>query len=109
MACNNYQNCVNRERQNMRYPIDSKSLYSGRFYDDHAAKTRCYARNPINILEGFGGPMTWEKMLKWLLVVLLVVLLAMFAKDFLMPKEEIPIDMPEASAIQMTPMSALQQ
>ena len=109
MACNNYQNCVNRERQNMRYPIDMKSLYASRYYDDHAAKTRCYANNPINILEGFGGPMTLEKLLKWILVALLVALLVMFAKDFFMPKEEIPILIAEESDIRMTPMTALQQ
>ena len=109
MPCNNFQNCVNQEKQNMRYPIDTTSLYGRRYYDDHAAKTRCYARNPIDILEGFGAPFTLEKIIKWVLVLLLVILLIMFAKDFIMPKEQLELSVPEASVIEMTPITAAQE
>ena len=109
MACNNFQNCVEQEKQNMRYPIDARSLYGDRFYDHHTAKTRCYARNPIDILEGFGAPMTLEKLIKWVLVGLLVVLLVLFAKDFFMPKEQVELAIPDASVIEMTPITAAQE
>lgn len=109
MPCNNFQNCVGQEKQNMRYPIDLKSLYSHRLYDNHAARTRCYARNPINILEGFGAPLTLEKLIKWVLVLLLIVLVVLFAKDFFMPKEQVELAIPEASVIEMTPITAAQE
>jgi hypothetical protein len=97
MACNGYDNCVNQERENLKYPIDKESLYGNRLYDDHTASTRCYRKNPIEIMEGFGHKLTWNSVLKFIVIVLLVVLFVVFVKDFLMPKQKVNIGLAEPS------------
>lgn len=49
MSCNNYQNCINKKRDELRYPVDSKSLYAQRLYDNQTANKHCYKQHPINI------------------------------------------------------------
>jgi len=110
MPCSTYEECVNQEKQNMLYPTDQKSLYQNKYFDDHTAATRCYWWNPINIIEGFSGPWTFEKMLKMSVVILLIILFVVLAKDFLMPKEKISFDIPEVTegGISLEPITAAQ-
>lgn len=102
MSCNSYDACVNRERGNMRYPVDSESLYANRSSDDQMANTRCYRTNPVEILEGFGCKLSWEKVLKLTVVVLLVVLFAMLAKDFFMTRQLPSVGVSEVSPLQLS-------
>lgn len=95
MPCSNYEECVNKEKQNMLYPTDQESLYQNKYFDDQTAATRCYWWNPINIIEGFSGPWTWETALKLVVVVLLIILFVMLTRDFLMPKENVELDITE--------------
>jgi len=101
MSCNSYDSCSKRERENLGYPVDSESLYMNKIYDNQTANRRCYEKNPIDIVEGFGFPLSWEKILKFSIVVLLVILFVVLAKDFFMPKETVSINVPVASELKI--------
>lgn len=92
MACNaNFQNCVNRERQNMRYPMDARSLYANRIYDNQTANSRCYSENPIDIVEGFGmGSLSLVNILKWVIVALIIFAIYLCVRDY--AREEISLN-----------------
>lgn len=90
--CGNFDSCMRKEMENMRYPLDKRSLYVNRLYDKQTAARRCYERNPINIVEGFGQwDASWNNIIKWVVVILLIILFIILAKDFFMPKEEVSI------------------
>jgi len=74
MSCQDYDACVDQERKNMQYPIDPNTLYGNGFYDDQAARLRCYERKPHNITEGFGS-VTFNKVLKFVIILLVLFLL----------------------------------
>lgn len=50
-----YDNCIGELRGQLEYPLDKKSLYGKRIYDNQTANRLCYERNPVNIVEGFGN------------------------------------------------------
>lgn len=102
MHCNSYENCINKERENLRYPIDKESLYMDRIYDNQTANRRCYEKNPIEIVEGFGFPVTLESFLKMLVIILLIVLFVILAKDSLFPKEQVKIGIPKPTEFEMS-------
>ena len=102
MSCNSYEGCINRERENMRYPIDNESLYMHRIFDNQTANRRCYERDPIEIVEGFGFSFTWESFLKFLVIVLLIILFVILIKDSIFPKEQVNIGVPEATELRMS-------
>ena len=85
--CDAWGNCLKREMTNMRYPMATPSLYKNRFYDNQTAKSRCYERNPIDIVEGFGA-MSLNNLLMWVVIILVVYLLY---KTFMV--EEVPLEM----------------
>ena len=102
MSCNSYESCINRERENMRYPIDDRSLYMNRIFDNQTANRRCYERDPIEIIEGFGFSLTWESFLKLLVIVLLIILFIVLIKDSIFPKEQVTLNIPETSELKMS-------
>ena len=91
MHCSNYENCVNREKGQLGYPIDKESLYVNKIYDNQTANRRCYTKSPIEIIEGFGFPMTLESLLKMVVIILLVALFVILIKDSLFPKEQVTV------------------
>lgn len=99
MSCNSYESCNNKERENLRFPMDSESLYMQRIYDNQTANSRCYAKNPIEITEGFGSMFTWEMILKILVVILLIALFIILAKDSLFPKEQVNLNIQKPTEI----------
>ena len=48
--CQDYDNCVQSELEYLYQPVDEKSLYANRFYDNQVAQTVCYNNqfNEIN-------------------------------------------------------------
>lgn len=99
MSCNSYDECGYRERDTLKYPIDSRSLYANRIYDNQTLNRRCYQKNPIEIIEGFGLSFTWDQLIKFIIVVLLIILFFILAKDFIMPKQVLKLDVPTTSEI----------
>ena len=95
MSCNSYESCNNKERETLKYPIDSESLYMQRIYDNQTANNRCYIKNPIEITEGFGSSLTWEMVLKILVIILLIALFVILAKDSIFPKEQVNLNIPK--------------
>ena len=92
MSCDaNFNNCVDREMENMRYPMDARSLYAKRIYDQQTANSRCYAENPINIVEGFGmSRFSLVTLLKWTIIVLILIAIYLCVKDYV--KEEVSLN-----------------
>jgi hypothetical protein len=106
MSCQNYETCIKQERENLKYPIDNQSLYMHRINDNQTANRRCYEKNPIEIVEGFGFGFTWNQIIKFVIVIvaLLVVLFRMLAKDFFMPKEVVSFGIASPSEINFSPL-----
>lgn len=79
MSCSNYDSCIQRERHNLRHPVDKKSLYANRVYDNQTANRRCYEGSPINI-EGFGCPSreTINTLIRWAVIALVVYIIFSF-------------------------------
>jgi len=73
--CDSYNSCKVQEKENMRYPNDQRSLYVNRIVDNQTANRRCYERNPINIVEGFGNFDTDNlmQMLQWVVFIILII------------------------------------
>lgn len=74
VSCDVFGNCTNRESNNMKYPMDAKSIYADRVYDNQTGMARCYSRNPINIVEGF-GQLSFNNVLMWVVIGLILYLL----------------------------------
>lgn len=89
MSCDSYNKCIKHEMDNMVYPMDSKSLYSDRIYDEQTARSRCYALGPIEIREGFGA--SWNTIIKLLIVILLIYLVYELGKEFLNKKSVVQL------------------
>jgi hypothetical protein len=85
--CKNYEDCIRNEREQLLYPIDRKSLYNHRIYDNQTANRRCYERDPFEIIEGFDDGFSWDSLLKFVVIVLLVVIFCVLAKDLFVTKE----------------------
>jgi hypothetical protein len=82
VSCDTFGKCTDRESRNMRYPMDTKSMYADRYYDKQTGGARCYERNPIEIVEGFGA-FNFNKVLLWAIIAIIVYLLytMYFAKE----------------------------
>lgn len=63
MSCQDYNNCVAEQRKSIGFPDDGNSLYAYRAYDDQTARKRCYERKPVQIVEGFGDPVIFLRIL----------------------------------------------
>jgi len=65
----------------LQFPLDVKSLYADRIYDNETARRRCYEKSPnLPFIEGFDGlglNMSFRHLFMWLCVLLLVVLVVM--------------------------------
>jgi hypothetical protein len=109
MSCKNFENCYNDETNTMEYPIDSESMYANRYYDEQTAKSRCYAKKPINIIEGFGLTFTWTNLIKVVVVILLIFLAYSLSKDFMFPKEVITIGVTVPSEFSLDQPSIIKQ
>ncbi len=90
--CTSHDNCINRKRNTLRHPMDQRSLYADRIYDDHTAVKRCYESSPFDIIEGFGG-LSFNKLLKWAIIILVVYLLIQVVMN--QDTEEVSIGVPE--------------
>ena len=90
-SCKSYGSCRKEERTQLKYPIDQQSLYASRIYDNQTGNRRCYEKNPIEIIEGFGCGLFFEKLLKYTVVILLILALFFLAKDVIMPKQQVSI------------------
>jgi len=88
--CQNFDSCRSKEKETLQYPVDEKSLYADKIYDNQTANKRCYQKNPTNILEGFGFgcELSMDKIIKLTIVVLLVIAFVFLARDvFTGPKQ----------------------
>ena len=103
MACSGYNGCRKRENKILEYPMDVNSLYADRIYDDQTNNTRCYQRNPITILEGFGRS-GFGKLLKLALLVLVVVLVVTLVSDCFKPHETVSVGVESPSPIEVSPI-----
>ncbi|ARF11447.1 hypothetical protein Klosneuvirus_1_304 [Klosneuvirus KNV1] len=103
MSCSSYDDCRKRENKTLEYPTDVNSLYANRYYDLQTENTRCYQRNPITILEGFGRS-GFGQLLKLVLFVLLIILVVSLFSDYLKPKEVIEVGIETPSVIEVSPI-----
>lgn len=88
--CESYDACIQRERKNMRYPVDTQSLYAKRIVDNQTANRRCYQRNPIHIVEGFGNKNVME-ILKWIILLVIIYFTVTYVMNY-MTKETVKIN-----------------
>lgn len=105
MNCNNYDKCIENERSTLKYPLDTQSLYGGRAYDNQTANRRCYERNPIEILEGFGCPSrnTIKTILKWTIILLIIYVIYSIIMDI--QKKEIRLNIESAGPTSISPLT----
>lgn len=103
MSCSNYDDCRKRENKTLEYPMDVNSLYGQRIYDLQTENQRCYQRNPITILEGFGRS-GFGQLLKLVLFVLLIVLVVSLFSDCFKPKEVVEVGVESPSVIEVSPI-----
>lgn len=103
MSCSSYDDCRKRENKTLEYPMDVNSLYSNRFYDLQNENTRCYQRNPVSIVEGFGRA-GFGQLLKLVLFVLLIILVVSLFSDCFKPKEVIDLGIESPSIIEVSPV-----
>ncbi|AYV82135.1 MAG: hypothetical protein Homavirus10_4 [Homavirus sp.] len=84
MSCNNYENCSKDERSTLQYPMDNRSLYANRVYDNQTSNRRCYESNPINIIEGFGFSSNdmIKNILKLAIIILVLYVIYAIIMDF---------------------------
>lgn len=76
--CETYDSCIAQNRDQLRHPMDTRSLYKNRIYDNQTANKRCYEAHPVDIVEGFGNTgLSLNKLLRWAIIGLLVYLVVM--------------------------------
>ena len=97
MSCKNYNNCIDKKRGNLKHPIDKRSLYSRRVYDNQTANRRCYENNPIEIVEGFSCPSKdlIKLILKWVIIGLIIYLVGTMIMG--MRKEQVSLGVESVS------------
>lgn len=84
MSCNRYDNILKRERNNLRYPLDTNSLYANKIYDNQTAYRRAYTLRPIEIVEGFGySSDLLSTIIKWLIVLLIIYIIVIISMKFI--------------------------
>lgn len=94
MSCSNYNNCRNKEVNNMAFPADKDSLYAQKIYDDQTAASRCYSKQPrsVNIIEGFGENLTLASIIKYgIIILVLILVLSLIYDHFIANKIEISV------------------
>lgn len=70
-------------------------LYSQRIYDDQTKHAKCYSQHPVNIVEAFGFGMSFKKILKWIIIVLIIlVVIGYFADNKQTNVISVPIETP---------------
>lgn len=69
-----YMKCREDTRNKLAYPVDNRSLYANRTYDNETTNRRCYENNPIKIVEGFGKVNAWT-----VVIVALIIIVAIYA------------------------------
>jgi hypothetical protein len=106
MSCDAYGNCIKQKREQLRYPLDTNSLYAERIYDNQTANKRCYTNFPINILEGFGT--SWGGLIKLVVIILLIILLVSFFVDYSKPKEVIQLGLGSPSIVELSQITNFQ-
>lgn len=85
MSCADFNNCTENNINNMSHPIDDKSLYNEKIYDNHNANDRCYTQNPVNIVEGFGNKNLINCLIKWAIIILVVYVIVTVAMELFQP------------------------
>lgn len=103
MSCNSYDGCRKNENKTLEYPTDVNSLYNQRLYDSQTENQRCYQKNPVTILEGFGRS-GFGQLLKLVLFVLLVILVVSLVSNYLKPSEPLNIEVASPSVIEVSPI-----
>lgn len=94
MSCSNYNNCRNKEVDNMAFPTDKDSLYAQKIYDQQTAASRCYSNQPrsVNIIEGFGDNLTLTNIIKYgIIILVLILVLSLIYDNFFAYKMEVSI------------------
>lgn len=81
--CENYDSCIQKRRDDLKHPIDARSLYAKRIYDNQTANRLCYNENPVEIIEGFGGGFTLNNLLRWAIIIVVIYLITMVAMKLL--------------------------
>lgn len=89
MSCPNFNKCKTQEVNNIGFPVDANSLYAQKIYDTQTAASRCYSNQPrgTNIVEGFGASFSFENIIKYGIIFLLIVLFISLVCDYVKPKE----------------------
>lgn len=90
-----YEQCIREKRKNLRYPIDSKSLYGNRIYDNQTANRLCYEKNPVPIVEGFGtGGMDLESLMKYAILGIIIFIVISY---LMRPSENVSVGIDSAT------------
>lgn len=89
--CAEYNMCIYAQRAELRYPIDEKSLYANRIYDNQTANRRCYERNPINIIEGFGSGSLVNNLIRLAIFIAIVYVVYMVIRRLMMKEVDLGI------------------
>ena len=106
MSCDAYGNCINQKKEQLRYPLDTTSLYANKIYDNQTANRRCYVNNPINIIEAFGA--TLGGVFRLIVVVLIVLLLLSLFTDFGKPKKIVQVGVGSPSIVELSQFTNFQ-
>nr|QBK88550.1 MAG: hypothetical protein LCMiAC01_02270 [Mimivirus LCMiAC01] len=96
-ACKNFNECLKEYDQILAHPVDKDSLYADEIYDDHVGATRCYVKNPINIIEGFGSRKL-NRIIRWFIIAIILFVVASLIVQFFSPKKIISLNMTSESA-----------
>ena len=76
--CESYDAHVSGTRNTLRHPMDTRSLYRHRIYDNQTANRRSYESHPIEIVEGFGSSdLSLNTLLKWGIILVVIYLIFM--------------------------------
>jgi len=82
--CQSYDNCIKQTKDDLEYPIDRRSLYVHRIHDNQTANRRCYEKNPIDIIEGFGFKnFDMKTILRWIIIIMLICVIVFYGYKFL--------------------------
>ena len=71
-CCQSYDKCIHNTKKTIRYPVDKRSLYRDRIYDNQTSNKLCYQAHPLEVIEGFNGNIEWMVLLKWALIILVI-------------------------------------
>ena len=95
----NPQACAEQELNKLKFPADQYSLYHNRFYDNQVANNKCHIY-PQGIVEGFNS--TWNSIIKWFIIILLVIIFIALMIDFFAPKKTMTLNVDTPSEFIVT-------